>query len=565
MSLQSPRSQRGSITGRSVTEIVDDIGYGRAQWVAILLGGQIYFSEGCVLLVVGVSAGVVAKEWALAPVERAWLVAVVFMGVLVGSSISGGMCDLIGRRIPLSLSLFGLSIAAMLTTSAHTLTALTVARGVLGTLIGIGIPAWLALSTELSPRKAGFTVSNYAMMLFPLGEVGGLAVAWYLDPQVLELDWRQLTIFTSLPLLFISLPTVYSLPESPRWLVAKGKVREATEVLEQLAAWNGRKGEVDCTINADAPEDGDGLTSDEDEADQQQPLLGDRPQPLLGEGPPPACSSRITRAGGKVKEKILSAGAAFLALFRIKYVFLTCTLCLTTAALNFSFYGGLYTFPHVLGQLQISLSPASSLIYAALAELPGFSFGIVLYEAGYSTKQCYLAFISGTLASTLLFLFASDPAFDSAYSDSTGLIHYLPRKFNVDLVLFALCGIKFFNSLGWALAYGFTPVLYPTAVRAAACSFIVTIGRLGAISCPIVYEMLYQRTQGYRAYFYFMLAISALNMFMVAGLPTDLGAGARRIQEVPEAEKALPIQRARKPAVENYNTLRRTLTPPPAA
>lgn len=557
--LESPRSQpRGSITGRSVTDIVDDIGYGRAQWVAILLGGQIYFSEGCVLLVVGVSAGVVAKEWALEPVQRAWLVAVVFMGVLVGSSISGSMCDLIGRRIPLSLSLFGLSIAALLTTSAHTLTGLTVARGILGTLIGIGIPAWLALSTELSPRKFGFTVSNYAMMLFPVGEVAGLAVAWYLDPQVLDLDWRVLTIATSLPLLLVSLPTVYMLPESPRWLVAKGKVREATEVLEKIAEWNGRTG-VDFTINVNAEDDGDALTSDDDQQGDQ-PLLGESPPQ-----PPPQCTTRLSRAGGKVREKILSAGTAFLALFRIKYIFLTCTLCLTTAALNFSFYGGLYTFPHVLSQLQISLSPASSLIYAALAELPGFSFGIVLYEAGYSTKQCYLAFISGSLASILLFLFASDPAFDSMYSDSTGLIHYLPRKFNVDLVLFSLCGIKFFNSLGWALAYGFTPMLYPTAVRAAACSFIVTIGRLGAIGCPIVYEMLYQRTQGYRAYFYFMLAISALNMFMVAGLPTDLGAGARRITEVPETDKSLPIQRQRKSAVENYNTLGRTITPPPAA
>merc|ERR1719359_2612130 len=101
MASPSPRSREGSISGRAVTDIVDDIGHGRAQWVSILLGGQIYFSEGCVLLVVGVSAGVVAKEWSLPPVERAWLVAVVFTGVLIGSSLSGALCDTLGRRTPL--------------------------------------------------------------------------------------------------------------------------------------------------------------------------------------------------------------------------------------------------------------------------------------------------------------------------------------------------------------------------------------------------------------------------------------------------------------------------------
>lgn len=543
--------------GRSLNDVLDDIGFGRAQWWATLLGGQIYFSEGCVLLVVGISAGVVAKEWSLEPVERAWLVAVVFLGVLLGSSMSGALCDSLGRRIPLVLSLFGLAGAAMLTTLAKTLAQLVAARAFLGILIGIGIPAWLALGSELTPKRSGYTVSNVAMMMFPLGEVSALMFAYFLDPKVADLDWRTLVMLTSVPLLLVSIPTMWCLPESPRYLVAKNRVEDAEEVLRTLARWNGRE-EVNVKLDLEREEP----ESDDDEG--QEPLLPQQSavESLRGLA---GCGRRVSRVTTRARVKIMSASAAFFALFRQKHCYITLTLCLTTAALNFSFYGGLYTFPHVLGQLHVAMSPASSLIFAALAELPGFAFGLILYNLGFSAKQSYLTFVSGTCAATILFLFASDPAFDHSQPDQQGYLQYWPRRFNTNLVLFALCGIKFFNSLGWALAYGFTPLVYPTSVRALGCSFIVTVGRLGAISCPIVYELLLARTKGYRAYFYFMLAIAALNMALVAGLPSSLGRSASEDAKADESIVRPKTGKPRKGLVENYSTLTRPLTPPPAA
>merc|ERR1719249_378053 len=50
-------------------------------------------------------------------------------------------------------------------------------------------------------------------------------------------DWRDLVFYTSLPSL-ISVVLIWLVPESPRWLVAGGRLEEAEEVVRQGAKVN---------------------------------------------------------------------------------------------------------------------------------------------------------------------------------------------------------------------------------------------------------------------------------------------------------------------------------------
>lgn len=53
-------------------------------------------------------------------------------------------------------------------------------------------------------------------------------------------DWVQMSIITSAPFLFYFLYLLV-MPESPRWLLAKGKLEEALKVLEVMARVNNKE------------------------------------------------------------------------------------------------------------------------------------------------------------------------------------------------------------------------------------------------------------------------------------------------------------------------------------
>lgn len=53
-------------------------------------------------------------------------------------------------------------------------------------------------------------------------------------------DWFILSLVTSVPFLFYFL-YILIMPESPRWLLAKGKLEDALKILETMARVNGKE------------------------------------------------------------------------------------------------------------------------------------------------------------------------------------------------------------------------------------------------------------------------------------------------------------------------------------
>ena len=51
-------------------------------------------------------------------------------------------------------------------------------------------------------------------------------------------DWKTLQIVVSAPL-FLLLVLYFIVPESPRWLIATGRYKEAKETIEKAAKMNG--------------------------------------------------------------------------------------------------------------------------------------------------------------------------------------------------------------------------------------------------------------------------------------------------------------------------------------
>ncbi|KAK8759668.1 hypothetical protein V5799_002700 [Amblyomma americanum] len=174
------------------------------------------------------------QEWDLV-CDRAWtrslVQTVTMVGMLVGTLISS-IADRLGRR-PVLIAGFMTSLVGSLCVAVSPWFLLLLAsRGLLGVGLGLGQSASFCLLMEvIGPRKR-----TTAALVLTLGFAVGIMMlpgfAWLLQ------DWRTLQGVLSIPLLVLVVWAWY-LPESPRWLIATGRMSAARKVILKACADNG--------------------------------------------------------------------------------------------------------------------------------------------------------------------------------------------------------------------------------------------------------------------------------------------------------------------------------------
>jgi MFS family permease len=161
------------------------------------------------------------------------IVALYAVGGLLGAISCIGLGDVLGRRRTIRIASVVQMIGAFLMASSFEITQLVVSRVVLG--LGCGgqlatVPIW---QSEISPaKKRGAHVGTLGIFI-----AMGLTMALFVDLGMSfvhsSVSWR---LPVALPILF-SLPVITltsRLPESPRWLIHRGRIPEAREVLASL-------------------------------------------------------------------------------------------------------------------------------------------------------------------------------------------------------------------------------------------------------------------------------------------------------------------------------------------
>ncbi|GLG96485.1 Organic cation transporter protein [Gryllus bimaculatus] len=173
-------------------------------------------------------------EWNLV-CDRAWLKAtadaIFMLGDLLGSLVFGDLSDRFGRKPIFFFSLVLQVVTGLLTALAPNYVSFMIARMIVGaTTAGIFLVAYVIAMEMVGPSKrlvAGVIVQAF----FTLGYILTAAFAYFIR------DWRLLQGAVSLPgIVFFSY--WWFVPESPRWLITKGRSDTARSVLHKAAKEN---------------------------------------------------------------------------------------------------------------------------------------------------------------------------------------------------------------------------------------------------------------------------------------------------------------------------------------
>ncbi|MDI6936049.1 sugar porter family MFS transporter, partial [Serratia sp. Se-PFBMAAmG] len=182
---------------------------------------------------IGVIAGAlpfIAKDFNVTAHEQEWIVSAMMFGAAVGAIGSGWMSSHLGRKKSLMAGAILFVIGSLWSAMAVSPDMLIAARVVLGLAVGgASYTAPLYLS-ELAPEKIrGSMISLYQLMI-----TIGILAAYLSDTAFSDAGaWRWMLGVITIPAVLL-LIGVFFLPNSPRWLAAKGDFRSAQRVLDRL-------------------------------------------------------------------------------------------------------------------------------------------------------------------------------------------------------------------------------------------------------------------------------------------------------------------------------------------
>lgn len=199
--------------------VIDRAKFGPLQFGVTALCFIIAMLDGFDTQSIAFVAPKIAEDWGLAPSAFGPIFAIGLLGLTVGAFTLSPAADRFGRKTVILISTLIFGLFALLTAFATSMNELLIYRFITGIGLGAAMPNIIALTSEYGPARLRATLVTVMFCGFPLGStLGGLVSTWL----IAEFDWHSVFVVGGvLPLLL--LPVLwFALPESVRFLVAKG-------------------------------------------------------------------------------------------------------------------------------------------------------------------------------------------------------------------------------------------------------------------------------------------------------------------------------------------------------
>lgn len=227
-----------------IQERLDKLPLSRAHFLIWLMSTLGWVVDSMDLYMISFALPLIIKEWHLSSATAGILASAAMWGMLIGSWLWGILCDKIGRRASLQSTIGIFSAVSALCALAWNSTTLFIGRLVVGTGLGGLVPVDYALQAEFFPAKYRGRMISASVAFWPLGGLLGALFAFNLVP---IWGWRSLFVAGALPAILIFFVRLM-LPESPRFLIDRGRNEEAAKVLNWMEQKSGLAPSTDLNV-----------------------------------------------------------------------------------------------------------------------------------------------------------------------------------------------------------------------------------------------------------------------------------------------------------------------------
>lgn len=174
----------------------------------------------------------IQAEFHLGELQSVLINVIWFTGIALGALGFGYLADRIGRRRLFVATLIMYSVAAVLTATAPTYAVFMLFRFVTALGVGGEYSAITSAIAEFTPKKSRGLSNGLVMTFWALGGILASLVS-IVVVSTLELTWRYTLLFGVISAAY-GMIARRLVPESPRWLAARGRLNEADRVVESI-------------------------------------------------------------------------------------------------------------------------------------------------------------------------------------------------------------------------------------------------------------------------------------------------------------------------------------------
>jgi MFS transporter, SP family, arabinose:H+ symporter len=210
----------------------------RCTYVAAV-GGLLF---GYDTAVISGAIGFIQKKYILSPAQTGWVASCALIGCVIGAMLAGPVSDKTGRKKVLIFSALAFAISSLGIMLPWSLDAFVLFRLIGG--LGIGTASMIAplYIAEIAPAP----IRGRLVSIYQMGIVCGILIVYFVNAAIaglyteawnIDSGWRWMFGSGLLPsLIFLFLLVI--VPESPRWLAARGRLQQAQDILTKI---NGRE------------------------------------------------------------------------------------------------------------------------------------------------------------------------------------------------------------------------------------------------------------------------------------------------------------------------------------
>eukprot|EP00746_Dinoflagellata_sp_MGD_P001275 gnl/MRDRNA2_/MRDRNA2_102400_c0_seq1.p1 gnl/MRDRNA2_/MRDRNA2_102400_c0~~gnl/MRDRNA2_/MRDRNA2_102400_c0_seq1.p1 ORF type:complete len:497 (-),score=48.38 gnl/MRDRNA2_/MRDRNA2_102400_c0_seq1:136-1626(-) len=443
-------NERGE-EGRTVTDVIDDLGFGEAQVRLAILGGGINYLNGTCLELMSIIPKSIASDLGLHAYQRASIYSAALAGKLVGNFSAMGVNTSMGRRTPILLG-YVVALAAIIGSAfGYNMYVIAFCWFLVGAAVGFAGPNWWALCSEACSTNKRMAVNAFSQGLFSIGALCTFGTAFVFDPYLkFGAEWRNVILWVQVSNIVLVLVALFvGFVDSAHAYAARGKIAEASSILEVMRQQNRCP---DVSIEFD------------------------------------------TGGAGAAAESLLEVFQVGIStMFSQKYCLITIVMFMLTFTLNFATYGVSYAMPLVLTSLDLGISPLYILAASEILMVVGYCSATFLSRIFGRRVMILGPFLCCGMLAFLVMAYGLYQL-ESAPKGVTPPVA-------TTLVLTAALSFKFVMAHGWLIVYLYATEVFPTVCRTSAMGLVLGMGRVGSLGTAFVFEGLHEHT-GSRAIFF---------------------------------------------------------------